>query len=170
MDVWFAVLRVLHVFGTFLWIGVAVVNIAFVVPAAGKIGPDGAKFLRAFLQGPLIPATNIAIGVTALSGLALYWRDSNGLSVSWTSSGEGIWLTIGALFGLAAAGVFGGLTLPTFRKVLAVGAEIQSAGGPPRPELVAQLGGLQARSLMIGRLNAALLLVALFAMVVGGSF
>jgi hypothetical protein len=34
MDVWFATLRVLHVFSTFLWIGVAVTNIAFVVQAA----------------------------------------------------------------------------------------------------------------------------------------
>ena len=84
MDVWFAVLRVVHVFATFLWIGVAVTNVAFIAPAAQKIGPDGAKFLRAFLQGPAVPATNVAIGVAALSGIALYWRDSHGLSLAWT--------------------------------------------------------------------------------------
>ena len=169
MDVWFAVLRVMHVFAVFLWIGVGVTNVAFIVPAAQKIGPDGGKFLRAFLQGPALTAINVAIGVAALSGAALYWRDSHGLSVAWTSSGEGISLTIGALFGLAAAIVFGAFTLPAFRKLLAVGTEMQGAG-PPRPELVAQMGALQARSLLMGRLNAGLLVVALLAMVIGGSY
>jgi hypothetical protein len=61
----------------------------------------------------VIRTTNIAIGIAALSGVALYWRDSSGLSRSWVSSGQGIWLTIGAVLGLAAAGLFGGLTLPT---------------------------------------------------------
>ena len=170
MDLWFATLRVLHVFASFLWIGIAVVNVAFVVPAAGKIGPEGGKFMRAFLQGPLIPATNVAIGIAALSGIGLYWHDSNGLSLDWTRSGEGVWLTIGALFGLAAAGVFGGLTLPVFRRVLALGAELQAAGGPPKPDAAARMVALQARALLVGRLNAALLVIALFAMVVGGSF
>lgn len=170
MDIGLALLRILHVFSTFLWIGIAVVNVAFVVPAAEKIGPDGGKFLRAFLQGPVILSTNIAIVVAALSGLVLYWRDSSGLSVAWTASGQGISFTIGALFGLVAAGVFGGLTLPTFRKVLAVGAEIQAAGGPPRPELLQQMAALQARSRTVSRLNAGLLGVALLGMVIGGSF
>jgi hypothetical protein len=170
MDVWFAVLRILHVFSTFLWIAIAVTNVAFVLPAAEKIGADGGKFLRAFLQGPVIRATNVAIVVAALSGLALYWRDSSGLSVAWTGSGQGISYTIGALFGLAAAGMFGALTLPTFRKLLAMGAEVQVAGGPPRPELLARLGALQARSRVLGRLNAGLLGAALLGMAIGGSF
>lgn len=170
MDFEFALLRVFHVFSAFLWIAVAVVNVAFVVPTAEKIGPEGAKFLRAFLQGSVMRTINIAIAIAALSGLALYWRDSNGLSLAWTTSGKGISFTIGALCGLAAAGVFGALTLPLFRKLLTLGGEIQAAGGAPRPELFAQLGALQARSRIVSRLNAGLLLAALLGMVIGGSF
>lgn len=170
MDVWFAVLRLFHVFSTVLWIGVAVTNIAFVVPTAGKLGPDGGKFMGAFLRGPVMTVTNVAIGFAALSGLLLYWRDSSGLSVAWTTSGKGISFTAGALFGLAAAVLFGAVTLPLFRRLIRVGGEVAAAGGPPKPEMAALLAVLQRRSLVLGRFNAGLLGAALFAMVLGGSY
>lgn len=163
-------LRELHVLSTVFWIGIAVTNISFIVPTAGKLGPDGARFMGALLRGPLIAATNGAIVLAALSGLALYWNDSNGLHEPWLSSGPGVSFTIGALFGLAAAGVFGAVTTPTFRKLVKLGGEIQAAGGPPTPEQAAQLAALSSRSLTIGRLNAGLLVAALFCMVLGGSF
>ncbi|HYM65781.1 MAG TPA: hypothetical protein VEW68_00675 [Patescibacteria group bacterium] len=168
IGVW--VLRELHVLSTVFWIGIAVTNIAFVVPTSGKLGPDGAKFMGALLRGPLIMATNGAIVVAALSGLALYWSDSNGFREPWLSSGPGVSFTIGALFGLAAAGVFGALTTPTFRALVRLGGEIQAGGGVPKPEQGAQMAALASRSLLIGRLNAGLLVAALFCMILGGSY
>ena len=170
MNIGVGLLRELHVLSTVFWIGIAVTNIAFVVPAAGKLGPDGAKFMGALLRGPLIMATNGAIVLAALTGLALYWNDSNGFREPWLSSGPGISFTLGALFGLAAAGVFGAVTTPTFRAMVKLGAEVQAAGGPPKPEQAARLGALASRSLAVGRLNAGLLVAALICMVLGGSF
>jgi hypothetical protein len=62
------------------------------------------------------------------------------------------------------------VTTPTFRALVKVGAEIQGVGGPPKPELTARMAALGNRSLMIGRLNAGLLVAALICMVLGGSF
>jgi hypothetical protein len=169
MDVGYVVLRLLHVLSTVFWVGAAVVNIGFIVPAAGKAGPEGGKFMGVLLRGPLIAATNLAIVIAALSGAILFWRDSAGFRAEWIGSSTGIAIVIGALFGLAAAGVFGAITIPTFRAMVALGGEIAAAGGPPKPEQVARLGGLQTRSLAVGRLNAGLLVAALLFMVVGRS-
>ena len=169
MDYGLAILRLLHVFSTVFWIGIAVTNIIFIVPAAAKAGPEGGKFMGVLLRGPLIAATNIAIVVAALSGIALYWQDSNGQQ-GWSTSGPGIAFGIGAFFGLAAAGVFGALTTPAFRSMVKLGAEIETGGGPPTAEQVVRLGALRTRSLMVGRLNAGLLAGALFFMILGGSY
>jgi len=170
MNVGVAVLRELHVLSTVFWIGIAVTNIAFIVPTAGKLGPEGSKFMGALLRGPLIMATNGTIVLAALSGLALYWIDSNGFHEPWLSSGPGVSYTLGALFGLAAAGVFGALTTPTFRALVKLGAEVQGGGGPPNQDQAARMVALSSRSLTIGRLNAGLLVAALFCMILGGSF
>ena len=170
MDYGFAAVRLIHILSTMLWIGIAVTNIAFVVPAAAKIGPAGGKFMGALLSGPLIMATNTAIGLAAISGVYLYWHNSIGQSGHWDTSPAGTSFAIGALFGLAAAGVFGALTVPTFRKMVKLGGEIETAGGPPKPEQLSSLDALRSRSLMIGRLNAGLLVIALILMVIGGSY
>jgi hypothetical protein len=170
MNVAIWLLRELHILSTVFWIGIAVTNIVFIVPTAGKLGPDGGKFMGALLTGPLIAATNGAIVLAALTGLVLYWHDSSGFHEPWPSSSAGISYTIGALFGLAAAGVFGAVTTPTFRRLVKLGAEVKAGGGAPTAEQGARMAALSSRSLMIGRLNAGLLVAALFCMILGGSF
>jgi uncharacterized membrane protein len=170
VDYGFAAVRLVHILSTMLWIGIAVTNIAFVVPAAAKAGPAGGKFMGVLLSGPLIRATNIAIVIAAITGVYLYWHNSIGQQGHWDTSPAGTTFAIGALFGLAAAGVFGALTIPTFRKMVKLGAEIEAGGGPPKPDQLSRLDALRSRSLMVGRLNAGLLVVALILMVIGGSY
>ncbi|MFI5281757.1 MAG: hypothetical protein ACHQ0J_01340 [Candidatus Dormibacterales bacterium] len=170
MDYGFAAVRLLHVLSTMFWIGIAVTNITFIVPAAAKAGPEGGRFMSVLLKGPLIRATNGAIVLAAVTGIYLYWHNSMGQSGHWDTSAAGTTFAIGALFGLAAAGVFGALTTPTFRKMVRLGGEMAAAGGPPKPEQVSQMDALRSRSLMIGRLNAGLLVIALIFMVIGGSY
>jgi uncharacterized membrane protein len=170
MDYGFAAIRGVHVFSTIFWIGIAVTNITFIVPAAAKAGPEGGRFMGVLLRGPLIMATNVAIVLAAISGVYLYWHNSIGQQGHWDTSPAGTAFGVGALLGLAAAGVFGAMTVPAFRSMVKLGAEIQAAGGPPTPEQGARLGALQKRGLFIGRLNAGLLIGALLFMVLGGSY
>jgi uncharacterized membrane protein len=170
MDYGFAAVRLVHILSTVFWIGIAVTNITFIVPAAAKTGPEGGKFMGTLLRGPLIMATNVAIVLAAVTGVYLYWHNSIGQQGHWDTSAAGTTFGIGALFGLAAAGVFGALTTPAFRAMVKLGAEVQATGGPPKPEQAARMGGLQSRSLFIGRLNAGLLILSLVFMVLGGSY
>jgi len=171
MDYGVAVLRVLHIFSTVFWTGLAVTNIAFVVPAAGKAGPEGGKFMGVLLRGPLIAATNIAIVIAASSGLFLYVHDWTSFRGEWwIGTSAGLSFTAGAVFGLAAAGVFGALTQPAFRSMVKLGAEMEAGGGPPKPKQLTRAGELKSRAVTFGRINALLLAGALLFMVVGGSY
>ena len=170
MDYGFAVVRILHVLSTVFWLGIAVTNIGFVVPAAAKAGPEGGRFMTTLLKGPLIRATNGAIVVAAITGVYLFWHNSIGQQGHWDTSAAGTTFGIGALFGLAAAGVFGALTTPVFRSMVRLSDEIAAAGGPPTAEQGARMMALRNRSLLVGRVNAGLLLVALILMVFGGTY
>jgi len=52
MNLGIGLLRELHVLSTVFWIGIAVTNIVFIVPTAGKLGPDGSKFMGHCSGGP----------------------------------------------------------------------------------------------------------------------
>jgi hypothetical protein len=77
-------------------------------------------------MGMLFP---IVAALTVLSGVALYWRASNGLDGAWIKSAPGIAFTVG---GLAAIISFvGGLVLvgPSFAEQAAVQAELACGDG-----------------------------------------
>ena len=73
----------------------------------------------------------IVAGLTVLSGAALYWRDSNGLSADWITAPSGLAFTIGGLAAIAA--FVGGMVLigPIVAEQSAVQNELAASGAAP---------------------------------------
>ena len=157
-------LRLLHILGGIFWVGGAVVNTFFLLPAVRAVGPSAAPVLQFMMQRRKLPVwMNVAAAITVLSGFGMYafFARAGG---GWARSRMAMVLGLGALLALLAAGVAGALVQPTTRKLAALGQ--QSAGGPPSPAAQEEMKGLQAR---LGRgltAVASLLLLAAAAMAV----
>lgn len=168
MEVLWIILRILHIAGAFVWAGFAFTNIAFLGPAVRASGPAGGTVMQNLLRTSLLRAMQIAPLAVALSGLILFWYRSGGLSLDFFGSFKGIVLTIGSLAGLAA--FFEGMMIigPTAARLRDLGGQIQAGGGPPKPEQMAQLQALQARMSSAAIRGAAMLVIAVFGMAIGG--
>lgn len=167
MDIIFIVLRLIHILAGIFWVGAAVLMAAFITPAAQAIGPEGGKFMQ-FLLGKLRLSNAISLSaiLTVLAGIALYWRDSVGLQPAWILAPTGFIFTIGAVAGIIAAILGGTVTAPTAARMDALAKEMQSAGGPPKPEQMARLQKLQMRMGQAGVWGAVLLVLSAAAMAI----
>jgi hypothetical protein len=139
-SVFWIVFRFIHIFSAILWVGSAFAVFVFVEPTVAAFGPEGGKFVGYMVEKRKLPVVITSLsGLTVLGGIVLYVETSSGFDPDWISSGPGIGFTIGAVAALGA--FFLGLfqIRPTVNKMSALGAEIQSAGGPPQPEQLATM-------------------------------
>lgn len=164
MDFYMLVLRLLHIPSGVLWVGGSLAFVWFVGPAVGAVGPEGGKVTRELiLRTRWVIALTVAAGLTNLSGLLMYWRDSGGLRLEWIQTGMGLMLTIGGVAGLVA-GYFGPRVGQTGKKLAELGERIAMSGGPPSPEDQAEMGKLQESMQSLGSTTAILLVIAVLAM------
>jgi len=139
-------LRMIHVFAGALWIGAAIFYLFFIKPTVKSIGPAGPQFMHNLTVRARYPMFMISVSLlTVLAGGALYLITSGGFNLNWLRSGPGIGFTIGSVAGLVAflVGTFG--IGPTAGSMGALGQKIAQAGGPPTPEQVNALHGLENR-------------------------
>ncbi|MGB8648614.1 MAG: hypothetical protein WCF84_25480 [Anaerolineae bacterium] len=165
MDLVFVALRLTHIVAGMFWVGAAVLNTVFLMPAARALGPEGGRFMQ-FVLGKLRLSSYIALSaiLTTLAGIVLYWRASGGLQPTWIFTTGGLIFTIGAVTGIAAAILGGVETAPAATRMEALAQEMESAGGPPRPEQLVQLQNLQAhlgRSAMRGMVLLVITIIAM---------
>lgn len=141
--------RLMHILFGIFWVGAVIFVSAFLLPSIRAVGPAGGAVMEQLAQVRKLPVFMMSSAVlTVLSGMALYWRDSGGFSGPWMHTGPGVVFGAGGVLGIAAAAVGMTLTSPKAKRMGALAAEMRKAGGPPRPELVAQMQALQAQ---IGR-------------------
>lgn len=108
MDIVLVLLRLIHILGAFVWIGVSFTQVFLISPALAKSGESGLRFAKAMNAQPISrPLFPVAAGVTVLAGILLYLV---GNSASHFSQTGNIVLGIGAVAGLAAAGHGGAVT------------------------------------------------------------
>jgi hypothetical protein len=158
-------LRIIHIGSGILWVGGAAIFSLYIEPTLNSLGPDAEKFINELVEVRRVPiyfATTSTLAV--LGGVLLYWRDSNGLQLSWITSPSGLAFTMGGLSAGAAWLEGNVFTRPAVEKVGAIGAEMKAAGGPPSAELIGRMGAAQARLRRIGRITLALLVVTVIAM------
>jgi uncharacterized membrane protein len=140
-----AALRLIHILGGIFWVGGAMVNTLFLLPAVRAVGPSAGPVLQFMMQRRKLPVwMNIGAGLTMLSGFGMYgfFASAGG---GWARSRMGMVLGLGGLFAVLAAVAAGLLVQPTTRKLAALGQQLQSAGGPPSTATQDEMKGLQAR-------------------------
>ena len=168
MNILFIALRSIHIVAGTFWVGAAVVTTAFLMPAARTMGPEGGKFVQLILgKQRMSNYISLSAILTTLAGLALYWLTSGGLQPAWIFTSAGSIITVGAVAGVLAAILGGVVTAPTAARMEALSKEMQSAGGPPEPEHLAQLQALQKRLGQAGLWGTILLVVTLVTMAIG---
>lgn len=164
MDWYMLVLRLVHIPSGVLWVRGSLAFLWFVGPAVGAAGPEGGKVMRELvLRTRWVLVVSLAAGLTTLSGLLMYWRDSGGLRVEWIQTGMGLMLTIGGLAGLVAA-YFGPQVGQAGKKLAELGERVAMAGGPPSAEDQAEMGRLQEQMQSYGSIAAVLLVIAVLTM------
>jgi hypothetical protein len=167
MDWGLILLRIVHVGSAMTWFGGAIIGSFFLGPTAKALGQAGQPFMDHLIKrrrmGMVFP---IVAALTVLSGVALYWRASNGLDGAWITSGPGIAFTVG---GLAAIISFvGGLVLvgPSFAEQAAVQSELTGGDGVLSESQRQRLARADRKMQLATRFDLPLLLLAALTMAV----
>jgi uncharacterized membrane protein len=166
-DGFMLVFRIVHILAGVAWVGSVFLLVFFIQPSATAIGPAAAPFMTELLGKRRLVDRIIALAVfTVVAGLFMYWHDWHlyGSFDAWIRSRFGSVLTVGAVASIAALaiGVFG--TRPSVQRFFALGREVAASGGPPSPEVGAEMAALQGRLRTFARVSLGLLIVAVFCM------
>jgi hypothetical protein len=161
-------LRFVHIVGGVFWVGAVFLNVFFLFPTVRDAGPQGGRIMQDLMQRRRLPAyINAAAGLTMLSGLIMYGRLAAASNGAWAGTPSGITFGIGGLATIIAA-IIGGATIRRAGdRMIAIGATVQAAGGPPSDAQATEMRNLQARMARAMRTVAALLFIAVSAMAVG---
>jgi hypothetical protein len=161
------VFRILHIGSAVLWVGMVTFFAVFLSPAAAEVGPRGFPLMSELVEKRKVPRIIQSIaGFTVLGGLFLYWHDWHvygGLG-DFVGSPFGRTLTVGAIAAIAAFVVGNLLVAKNVERLVEVGNRVAAGGGPPAPELLAEVQQLGARIKTASLITLALLAIAVFAM------
>jgi uncharacterized membrane protein len=158
MDAEIAILRLFHILPGAIWVGSAVF-LAFVVqPALAKTGPPHAPALMANMLKPLLIILHGSAILTIVFGVIMAFRLPGRdplFDYLWSTDwGTMIWL--GFLFSVVAYGI-GNIAGLSNKKMADIGASLT---GPPTPEQAAQMTKLRDRAILLARIGALLVVVA----------
>jgi uncharacterized membrane protein len=161
------VFRVIHILGGIAWGGAIFMTVFFLQPTAKAIGPAAGPFMRELLATRRLIDWVLAFAwVTIVAGGFVYWHDldqADGLG-HFLDSAFGLWLTIGAVAALVAVAIGMAATRPTIKRSLVVGGQVAQAGDQAPPELLKELGSLQAKGRSLAKVNLTFVVLAAFAM------
>lgn len=162
-------MRIIHVLSGVAWAGGVFMMASLVEPSSRGVGPEGGKFMQ-YLAGPgKLPVYMTASGgLSVLSGLYLLWLRSGGFNSEWFGTGQGIALSVGAAAGILSAVIGTIIPRQASLEMDKIGQQIQALGGPPSPELLAQLNVHRQRLAQGGRITALLLVIAVIGMSLNG--
>jgi hypothetical protein len=161
MDVLLIAMRIIHVGSAMIWFGGAVLSTFFLQPTVDALGASGQPFMEHIMNrrkmGIFFP---VVAALTILSGAGLFWRDSQGLQLTWITSATGIAFTVGGLAAIAA--FVGGAVLigPGIAEQTAVKTELAAGDGVPTPAQRERLDRADRRLKLATLIDLPLLLLA----------
>jgi uncharacterized membrane protein len=163
----FVLLRVVHVVAGVLWVGGVVFMTRFLLPSARAAGPGAGPMMQQLSARKLAAYTPVVAVLTVLAGLGLYWHDSQGFnSHEWLRSPSAMTFGTGGILALLVL-VLGLVVIsPAGKRMTALGAGMQQAGGPPAPEQIAEMQALHARMAWSSRTASVLLIITTMLMAV----
>jgi putative copper export protein len=158
-------LRVVHIFCGVFWAGAALMIGGFIEPVVKAMGPDGGKFMQRFMGERRFGFyMTMAAWLVVLSGLALFVRGSGGQLGSWFATGYGHTIVTGSIAGILALATGLSVNAPTAARMAGLARAMQAAGGPPKPEQLAEVARLQHRLHRGGLISATLLAISVLCM------
>lgn len=140
MKTYLLILHIIHIGSAVFWGGTTIMIHFFLMPAIGKLGPDGPKMMQTFMGTRKFPMVMTIFGtLTILSGVALMDYYSMHFKADWFTTNAGIALGFGAACGLGA--LLTGLILnkPAADRTAKIGAEIAKSGGAPTEAQIAEI-------------------------------
>jgi len=153
------VARLLHILGGISWVGSVLTSVFFIEPTATALGAPGSRFLAHLVTRRRLTNAMAGAATTAIAaGAFLFWIDSSGLQLTWTTTHTGLAFTAGALAALSAFVLAGVILKPGFERLAAL------AEGPTTHEGDELARGLEARLRPISLIQVVLLLFAAAAM------
>ncbi|MDP9329190.1 MAG: hypothetical protein M3P11_00855 [Actinomycetota bacterium] len=170
-SVYLIVFRVIHIMSAIAWGGSVFMFAVFLGPAAAELGPAAGPVMGNLVAKRKLTDVIIRIAAfTVLGGLFLYWHDAGGFSGlgDFVDSAYGFVLTIGALAGIGAFVVGLRVTLPSVKKLVAMGGAMAASGGVPTPDQMAEMKRLQGKMKAASRATLAMVAVAAFCMSTAG--
>jgi uncharacterized membrane protein len=163
----FIVFRLLHILAGVLWVGSAFLFVGFIGPAAAEVGPSAGPLLTAAVKKRKVAKVITGLGfATVLAGWALWLRDASlaGSWGDWLSSRFGLVLTIGGVLATVAAFVGTIGVGRNVERLVDLGGEVARSGGPPSAEQQSRLDHLGRELERHGKMDLALLVLAVVAM------
>lgn len=161
------VFRFLHIVFGALWVGSAFLFVGFIGPSAAEVGPSAGPLLSVAVKKRKVGKVITWLGMITVTAGWVMWiknmSDHGGLA-DWLGTHFGVGLTIGGI--LATTTFFVGY-LGVDRHVerlVDLGDQMATSGGPPSPEQQAEMGRVGAALERYGKIDLALLLLAVTAM------
>ncbi len=166
-QMFYVVFRLLHIVAGVLWVGSAFLFGAFIGPAAAEVAPTAGPLFGVLVHKRKLPKVIVGLGaVTVVAGWILWlgrMNDYGGIG-DWVGTTFGRVLTIGAILATIAFFV-GWLGIGrNVERLVALGDQIAAGGGPPTAEQSAEMGRVQRALEVSGKVDLALLLLAVAAM------
>jgi hypothetical protein len=158
-------LRLIHIICGVFWAGAAMVVAWFILPASRVMGQPGGAFMQQLMfRQRLRVYVAVAMGLTVLSGIAMYVHLSMATNGAWAASSMGKILGVGAVAGIIAGGMGGFVVGGLGKKLMELGTAVQASGGPPTDAQRSEMESLQRRIQGGFRIIAVLLVIAVAAM------
>lgn len=131
MDILMVVLRLFHIFSGIYWVGASLFLMMVLVPAIRASGPSGGSVMRnMLLKTPYTQLYTASAILTTLAGIILFVIVSDTFNADWMSSGQGIILSTGGLFGILAFGHGAGSLGPKTGRMKTLAGEIEAQEAP----------------------------------------
>lgn len=163
--IYLIVLRIIHIVAGVCWVGGAIVYTLFLEPTAKATAPGSGQFMQYFMVRRRYPVfMAVSSLLTVLAGGLLYWHSSGGFNLNWITSGPGSVYTTGSVVAIVVyfIGLF--MLKPRADRLGRLGHEIGTNGGAPTPAQAVELQKLSHEMSLLGRVDLALLAIALLAM------
>ena len=160
MDPLYIILRLVHIVGGMLWVGMGVFLPVFLAPAMQDLGPDAGKVMGALQKRGFMTVLPLIALANIVSGVWLYIRMSGGDVVTFFSTRMGMAFGTGGLAAITAFLIGILFTRPAILRVATMMQQIPAAAPAEREQLMQAAMQLRARSTILTRVVGTLLIVA----------
>jgi hypothetical protein len=163
---YYLAIRVTHVLLAATWLGATALLSLFLVPAIGDAGASGNAVLAAIGKRGIHVFMTVLGGVTALTGIYLYWRFTGGFSPEISRTPAGMAFGVGGLTGLLATIIGGSVVGRSAKQMITLAEKMPSAPEAERASLTQQIAAIRGRVTSSSRIVLILQVIALSCMAV----